>query len=511
MKWLLSLTVGAMLGTGVGCGTDPSGTSGGGSGGSTGTGGASPCDDPANGPVPETCGIWVSASLGDDANPGTQASPVASLAHAVELAKEQTGHVYACAETWSEPLVLPGNLGLHGGFDCADGWKYLGKDKRSTLAPEPDEVPLIVSDDGSGGKATVTDFHVEAAAAVKPSGSSIGIFVPETVTLWLYRCEVIAGNGADGLDGAPADPENKPAPDGPAGNTGADACSAAVSKGGTSPEAACETGNSRGGAGGDGSTMVAADGAAGEPATGNPDEGAGGLGEENSPMCTDGKMGADGAAGKDGAAALGFTSNHQGRLTMDSYLGTAGEDGGPGAPGQGGGGGGATFGSAAACGVALPGGAAGGSGGSGGCGAKGGGGGQPGGASIAVALRSRLAYFETQLIAGNGGKGGDGAPGQAGGSGGKGGAGGTGFGAVKPGCSGGMGGDGGRGGWGGGGQGGPAMPVALVEVEGNWQLGTDDTSVLFGGEGGFGGLGNPTDPATRGWQGNTALVGVLNP
>jgi len=507
MKWLLSFVIGAVLGAGVGCGTDPSGTGGGGSGGSTG---ASPCDDPAIGSVSPSCGVWVSASLGDDANSGTQSKPVATLAHAVELAKEQTGHVYACAETWSEALIMPGNIGLHGGFECDNEWKYLGKDHRSILATGPDEIPLVVSDDGSGGKATVTDFHVEAADAAKPGGSSIGIFVRDTVPLWLYRCEVVSGNAADGLDGAPADPENKPAPDGPAGNVGADACSAAVSKGGASPEASCDTGTSKGGAGGDGSTMVAADGAAGEPATGNPEDGTGGLGEGNSPVCTDGKPGATGAMGNDGLPGLGF-ANHEGRMTMDGYLGTAGTDGAPGAAGQGGGGGGATLGSAAACGASTQGGAAGGSGAAGGCGGKGGGAGQPGGASIAVALRSKLGYFETQLIAGNGGKGGNGAPGQAGGLGGNGGPGGTGFGTIKPGCSGGMGGDGGRGGWGGGGQGGPAMPVALVAFDGNWPLFSDSVSGLVGGDGGDGGLGNPTDPTTRGWPGTGAPVGVLNP
>ncbi len=146
----------------------------------------------------------MSVSQGDDANPGTQASPVASLTHAVELAKGDTEHVYACAETWSEPLVLPGNMGLHGGFDCENDWVYLGKQKRSILATAPDEIALVVSDDGSGGKATVTDFHVEAADAVKPSGSSIGVFVRDTVPLWLYRCEVVSGSAADGLDGTPA-------------------------------------------------------------------------------------------------------------------------------------------------------------------------------------------------------------------------------------------------------------------------------------------------------------------
>src|SRR5262245_27161257 len=47
----------------------------------------SPCpEDPAERDVPSTCGIWVSASLGDDASPGTQAKPVRTLARAIALA-----------------------------------------------------------------------------------------------------------------------------------------------------------------------------------------------------------------------------------------------------------------------------------------------------------------------------------------------------------------------------------------------------------------------------------------
>lgn len=506
MKWLLSLTIGAVLGAGVGCGADPSGTGGGGAGGS---GGASPCDDPENGAVSESCGVWVSASLGEDANPGTQSAPVASLAHAVALAAGQTGHVYACAETWSEPLVLPGNMGLHGGFECENGWKYLGPDRRSILATTPDEIPLVVSDDGSGGKATVTDFHVEAADAVKPGGSSIGIFVRDTVPLWLHRCEVVAGNAADGLD---AVPEEDPASNGADGNAGEAACSAAVSQGGIAPEASCEVGTSKGGAGGDGSTMIAANGETGEPASGDPNDGAGGLGEGNSPVCTDGKQGASGSDGAFGHGAVGFDAAHTGLLTADGYSADPGLDGQPGTPGQGGGGGGATFGSAAVCGAAPSGGAAGGSGGTGGCGGKGGRGGQPAGASFGIALRNKLGLFKTTVRAGNGGVGGDGAPGQAGGPGGTGGLGGPGTGSIQAGCAGGPGGKGGKGGWGGGGLGGSSIAIAASGNMGQWPIESDGISELFTGDPGLGGQGEPTvSPESFGWSGHKALVDWLPP
>lgn len=506
MKWLFGLTVGVALLGAVGCGVDSGDTSTGGGG----AGGAACEDDPASGPVVEECGIWVSVSQGDDANPGTPSAPVASLAHAVELAAKGPGHVYACAETWTDPLVVPGHVRLHGGFDCENGWAYLGKERRSMLVTPADEIALIVSDDGNGGETKITDFHIEAADATKPSGSSIAVFVRDQVPLWLYRCEIFAGNGADGLDG---DAIDTPAPAGLPGNVGADACSAAMTKGGAAPEVACESGGtSKGGAGGDSASMSAANGAAGEAATGNPDAGAGGLGEGNAPACTGGKAGAMGTNGAHGLGAAGWVAQstdsgpwpHVGRLTVDGYVGMPGEDGKSGAPGQGGGGGGATFGSVAVCGATQPGGAAGGSGGAGGCGGQGGRGGQAGGASIGVAMRNWIAIFETVITAGNGGNAGNGAPGQPGGTGGAGASGGGGSGTIAPGCKGGDGGDGGDGGWGGGGQGGQALSIGVLIalMEGDWPIHSDMDSKLYFGEAGAGGDGAP-DPD---WDGKGTVA-----
>src|SRR5262245_56065513 len=110
----MGFLAGAVVLGAIGCGFAPgqdstSGTAGaaGGTGaaGSGGAGAGTPgCwDDPAQGPPLDECGVWASTSLGDDANPGTQAAPVASLAKAIELAKQGTRHVYACGETWKDP------------------------------------------------------------------------------------------------------------------------------------------------------------------------------------------------------------------------------------------------------------------------------------------------------------------------------------------------------------------------------------------------------------------------
>ncbi len=74
--------------------------------------------DPADGPVRPDCGIWVSASRGQDSSPGTQESPVQTLAQAIVLAQAGPKRVYACGETYAEPVRLPSGVSLFGGFDC---------------------------------------------------------------------------------------------------------------------------------------------------------------------------------------------------------------------------------------------------------------------------------------------------------------------------------------------------------------------------------------------------------
>jgi hypothetical protein len=442
--------------------------------------------------------------LGKDANAGTRTAPVATLKQAIDLAAKGPGRVYACAETWTEPVVITSDVSLHGGFDCMKEWAYVGESQRSMLTPGPDEVPITWNDGAPDAKAFLTDFYVEAADAVKPGGSSIAIFLPGmNLAVTIKRCEAVAGNGADGADGVPADPNNLPAPAGTPGNIGGDACSAPLSKGGLAPQTVCDLGLSKGGAGGDAGPLTAEDGEAGEP-TWDAISGLGGLGEANAPACTNGKNGAD---GQDGIPGLG--GDGTAHVTAEGYVGVAGGDGTPGLPGQGGGGGGATFGKAAVCGAASPGGAAGGSGGSGGCGGNTATGGQPGGASIAIATRNvGTAILATKMVAGNSGNGGAGAPSQPGGKGGVPAQGGAGLGAIQPGCSGGAGGRGGKGGPSGGGQGGATVCLATVGNHGmGWSEGSECILGESSGEGGVG--GDPMIPATYGKRYNPPVVATI--
>ncbi len=408
-------------------------------------------DDPAYGLVPEKCGIWVSAGKGDDTNDGTQAAPVATLMHAIELAEKGPGRVYACGETWEEVVMVPSGVSLHGGFDCEAGWAYAGAAARGKLVSTgPTAITWFAGESQKG--AFFTDFYVKSADAVEPSGSSIALFIRDWLPLAVLRAELVAGNGADGLDGEPAD-DSVPAANGAPGNDGADACSAPVSKGGIPAETACAAGTSKGGKGGDSGPMLAEMGDRGEPES-SLDGGEGGLGEAMSPNCTAGSPGLDAFEN-----ASGYGGSKFGRLTKEGFVGTPGEDGKVGPPGQGGGGGGALFGSVAVCGAVNPGGAAGGSGGGGGCGGKPGKGGQPGGSSIAFATRGDGAVRTDYVVfrSGNGGNGGNGGAGQPGGWGGPGGKGGKGAGGIPDGCPGGHGGRGGQGGQGGGGAGGHSV------------------------------------------------------
>ena len=463
-----------------------------------------PCpNDPVEGPVAESCGIWVSAGQGDDANNGTQAAPVASLMRAIELAAKGPHRVYACGETWTEVVMVPSGVSLHGGFDCERGWAYTGETARAKLlSTGPTAVTWFAGD--TQRRAYFMDFHVKSADATEPSGSSIAVFVRDWMPLSIVRAELVAGNGADGLDGEPAVEDDLPAMAGAPGNDGADACSAPVSKGGAPAETACAEATSTGGKGGDSGVAFAEDGAKGEPESAFPG-GKGGLGQQGPAGCTAGAQGGEGVPG-DG----GYGGDYEEYLTPEGFKGAAGEDGLPGMPGQGGGGGGAVLGSVAVCGGTFPGGAAGGSGGAGGCGGKPGKGGRPGGASIALATRSD-GELRTEYVvfrSGIGGKGGDGGASQLGGKGGAGGLGGKGFGTIPAGCPGGAGGKGGRGGIGGGGKGGHAASIIGL-------LGNSGTVRIFDeyypGTPGIGGKGDPALPGGDGDSGYYSTEVLVDP
>jgi hypothetical protein len=460
--------------------------------------------DPADGEVAEACGVWVSASLGDDAFPGTQAQPLRTLQQAIDLARHGSRRVYACGEEFAEAVELPPGTSLFGGFDCEDGWAYTGLEHRAVIAPGPGLI--AVRWQKGSGSTRVGDVLVRSAGAVEPGGSSIAMLFEDFAEGSLRRSEIRAGDGADGADGEDGDHAGAPANKGLPGTDGADACTDEIGLGGAQAYVACADGQfSTGGQGGDGGEQSATGGLSGlQPPAPNPmGFGEGGKAETAPWACTAGSGGAQGPHGMDGSAAVGA-----GSISEIGYTGVAGQDGTPGLPGQGGGGGGASFGKALVCGAAPHGGAGGGAGGAGGCGGKPGKGGQAGGSSIGMIVLESLVELQGVVIeAGDGGRGGRGGALQQGGLGALPGQGGLGFGSgpggVKSGCAGGAGGNGGNGGNGGGGHGGHSIAVASFA---KGSLSFDAASFLGVGQAGAGGKsGNPN--AMSGESGTAQALG----
>lgn len=494
----------SIVGTGGG-----TGSGGDGGDGSGGTGGGSPCAesplDPADGAIHPQCALWVSSSVGDDNNPGTQAQPVRTLAHAIVLAQADAGRIYACGETYQEAVALPAGVSLFGGFSaCAHlPWAYEANKHPAVIAPgQPGQTALTLI--AGKGMSFVGDVWTQTADAVKPGGSSIGAFATDEAQVTFRRAHFQAGNGADGADGQPGSKEGNSAPKGLSGLEGTDACTMDPGVGGEALTLNCPDGTtSVGGAGGDGGELSANGGGNGQQAPGqNPGGfGAGGKAQDGvaGTPCTGG---ISGAKGIDGIHGLGGTKN--GHLTANGQiLGAAGGDGTPGVAGQGGGGGGGSWGNAL-CGAAPHGGGGGGSGGTGGCGGRSGQGGQPGGSSIGFAARGTHVYFEGEIIIsyGHGGKGGNGGALQPGGQAGLPGLGGwSAINGVAGGCVGGGGGQGGNGGIGGGGRGGHAAAWGVVST----QLALPGYVLAEAGPPGPGGIGG--DPLVTPSLGQTGALG----
>jgi len=465
--------IGEYCETGVdpGCGTAGSGgtvattgpTTGGGTSGTGGGGGTTTTLQPGcvpkdeGTPIDDECGVFVSASKGDDATgKGTKEQPVATLAKALELADINAVPVYMCGETFPGVVEITGTALIFGGLDCATDWKYGGDVARTQSTADFNEITLRVA---TNANVDMYNVKVTAANATIEGGSSIAMLAAVKATVHLTRSDVEAGTGFKGIQGAP---HATGAQGGAKGVNGGQACSAGNV---VTPDALpneCGEVDSVGGPGGVGMPMIGAAAGAGEPFELNN----GGSGDVPTLQCGPGTEGGDGAVGTPGAGAnggLGFLDGTKG------FIGLTGDTGAPGKVGQGGGGGGGARGGTGAgkCPVAaMAGGASGGSGGSGGCGGLGGKGGGAGGASIAiVSLGAEFTFANVTITAKAGGAGASGGPGQGGGVSGGGGTGGTLPAAavmLKPGCSGGFGGLGGDGGKGGGGRGGHSIGIAYT-------------------------------------------------
>ncbi len=296
--------------------TDPAlASGGGGAGGGTTTSTIDPGCIPrgSSEAVRADCGVFVSSSMGSDANDGSQAKPFATIATAIAAAQSEP--IYLCAEVFPESVHLTSGVKIFGGLDCANEWKLVGDTTKSEISPAAGEVPLVLS---TGVKATLVDLALNAKDAVVDGASSIAVIASNDADLDLSHCDVAAGVAMNGAPGA-AFAMNASA--GGIGNGGADACTAASVEGGNSTKNACDAADlndeSIGGKGGSSDEFTGGTGSPGLP-DGAPNGGAG----EGGMACTAGTVGNDGAAGVAASGATGV-----GSITGQGYCGAGGQRG----------------------------------------------------------------------------------------------------------------------------------------------------------------------------------------
>jgi hypothetical protein len=471
---------GSSAGTG---GQDGGGGAGGSGGGGMGGGGKPGICVPSENmglPVAGFCGVFVSSSLGEDTNAGTQAKPFKSITAA--LAATNGMPIYVCGEPFSEPVTVSAAVTIYGALDCSKGWAYDATTK-TQLTAAVEAVPLTLASSANG--AEVLDFAITAASAMKAGGSSIAVLADQA-TATLTRCDLVAGSGAMGAAGTTPNAvgPNDEGQAGVAGTSGGPGCTSSTDVlGGGGAQGMCGMIDVSGGLGGDGTNTLAggagtaADGAP-EPGAVPPADGLGGSGQAAGVACKSGDDGPTGSPGMSGAGATGV-----GTIGASGYTGPAATNGqSAGTVGYGGGGGGG----ASKCGADA--GPSGGGGGSGGCGGAPGTAGGPGGSSIALlSYMATLTLSDVTLTSGAGGGGGIGGSGQPGGNGGNGGP----AGGPNGACAGGNGGLGGRGGSAGGGLGGHSLGIAFL---GQAPMQTTNVMINDGsaGPGAIGGDGDAT-------------------
>lgn len=381
--------------------------------------GCDPAADPKDAPkcVVSDFGVFVDATNGADASPGTKEQPVKTIGGALGKLGNKS-RVYICEGTYAEHLKVTRAVTLYGGFACG-AWSYSGAKPR--VHPTDGASPAL---DVAASNVTLSDLEFVGADLGAPN--SVAVRAVDSSALLFLRTKLEGRAGADGQAGTRADFAGLPSQ---SDLNGIDANAGAA--GGERSVNCPGPATTKGGKGG-------ASGFDGDPGTPTLAGGAGGTVSQCQMSNTGGQPGSPGTTP---SAAAGAQTT--GVLMDTDWAPQTGVPGSNGGPGQGGGGG------------AGLGGGFGGGGGAGGCGGAGGGAGKGGGASIALlSIRSVITLRASEVSTGKAGPGGTGKAGQQGQQ--IFGAGGNKFGL---GCGGGNGGKGGDGGAGGGGAGGISVAV----------------------------------------------------
>ncbi|MFI4917584.1 MAG: hypothetical protein ACIAS6_13900, partial [Phycisphaerales bacterium JB060] len=139
--------------------------------------------------------IYVSATLGDDANPGTADMPVATLAGARALG--DSGVIYLDAGEYSDTTLF-GGWAIMGGFDAAGGWSR-DADANTTIVRTSEPTRATGGIVADGVRFTMTPAT---------GASRYGLVLDDAANFFASNCEFVAeaamggANGGGGANGA---------------------------------------------------------------------------------------------------------------------------------------------------------------------------------------------------------------------------------------------------------------------------------------------------------------------
>ncbi|MDB4929927.1 MAG: RNA-binding protein, partial [Myxococcaceae bacterium] len=145
-------------------------------------------------------GVFVSPR-GDDANPGTMAMPLRSIAAAVTLATSGSmpRPVYAAVGRYGEALVITAAVNIYGGYDDARAW---ARTRDGATVIEPGAGGVVVR--GVSANMELQLLSIQSAAAMMAGGSAYGIRVlGSSARVFINGCVINAAEGANGAPGMP--------------------------------------------------------------------------------------------------------------------------------------------------------------------------------------------------------------------------------------------------------------------------------------------------------------------
>lgn len=429
--------------------------------------------------------VFVNGVAGNDANPGTRLSPVATLRQAYVVAGLiRATQILLTTDAINEAprgtLTMVRGIGVYGGYSST----FLSRTMTRTRI---NGASIGFDFDSFTQPTTYARIQFASGNAVSAGTSSIVFRVQNTPLVGgqsqiiLSEVTLTAGLGASGTPGSNGGPSGNPANNGNLMNGGI--------------PVACPNGQMTGGGG---AGAAGRDSLAGLMGANGFMQGLGGVGGSGGAggalvvvagcgaAAANGSVGRPGATGTIGTAGPGGPAVYQ--LVGNVPVAARGQNGTYGGGGTGAGGGGAGGGANAGICASTRGGNGGG-GGSGGCGGQGGTGGFGGGSSVGVLMigPSLIDVATATITVASGGAGGSGGLGASGNPGGA--AGGSSTTTASTGGNGGVGGQGGPGGAGGGGAGGASICVMTSGSRYTFGNPTCNLPAVGAGGGGGGGVG----------------------